>query len=204
MTPSREFESKVERVSDKYDLPSIDDELEARWTRTTDRYSLRDLTEYFNVRVLESAMTAAGMTALEGDAENMYRILTDDDVSRANRTQAERHLERNGIDADELTSDFVSYQTINRHLKNVLDVEYSGEDESVDPEAAAQRIFALQNRSKAVTENTIEQLRSGGDVADGDFQVLVDISVTCYRCGQQMSVRRFIDENGCSCERGGE
>lgn len=199
MTESREFGSKVERMSDKYGLTSINEELEVRWTRSVDRYSLRDLAEYFNVRILESAMEAADMTPLEGDADNMYRLLTDDDISRGNRTQAKRHLERNGVDADELTSDFVSYQTINRHLKNVLEVE-SPDEEQVEPEKAAQRIFALQNRTKAVTENTIEQLRSRDDVADGDFQVLVDISVTCYRCGQQMSVRQFVDQNGCRCD----
>lgn len=200
MTESREFESKVDRVSDKYGLSSVNEELAARWTRTTDRYSLRDLAEEFNISIVESAMEAADMTPLDGDADNMYRLLTDDDVSRGNRTQAKRQLERNGIDADELTSDFVSYQSINRHLKNVLDVEYPDEDEPVDPEVAAQRILALQNRTKAVTENTIEQLRSRDDVVGGDFQVLVDISVTCYRCGRQMSVRQFIDRNGCRCD----
>lgn len=203
MTDSEEFESKVDRVSEKYGLHSMDQELAARWTRSVDRFSLRDLAEYYNVRVLESAMDGADITPLDGDAENVYRLLTDDDVSRGNRTQAERHLERNGIDADELTADFVSYQTINRHLKNVLEVEYPDDDEPVDPETAAQRIFALGNRTKAVTENTIDQLRSRGDVADGDYQVLVDISVTCYRCGQQSSVREFVDRNGCRCDEGG-
>lgn len=201
MTGSNDYESKVERVSHKYGLDGIDKELESRWTRTNDRYSLRDLAEFFNIQILESAMEAADMASLEGDAANVYRLLTDEDVNRGNRTQTKRHLEQNGIDADELITDFVSYQAINRHLKNVLGVKYPEETEKVEPEEAAQRIFALQNRTKVVAENTLDQIQGREDFSTGDLDVLVDISITCYRCGQQLDVRQFIERNGCECGR---
>ncbi|MFC7007207.1 rod-determining factor RdfA [Halalkalicoccus salilacus] len=108
---------KVGRVIREYGLDGLGTELEIRWTgKGGDQYSLRALADRFNQRVLEAALEDAGVRSLEGDVENRYRLLTDDDVSAGMHQQARRELERAGVDVDALESDFVSHQSIYTYL----------------------------------------------------------------------------------------
>lgn len=54
----------------------------------------------------------AGMLALDGEVENISRLLTDDEVNNGMRTDARRRFDRSGVDAESLERDFVSYQVI--------------------------------------------------------------------------------------------
>lgn len=85
------------------------DRLEDLWTAEGDeRESLRSLADRFNRRLLAAAMDDAGMAALEWEVANLYRLLTSDDVSSGNRTEARRRLEQNGIDIEQLERDLVT------------------------------------------------------------------------------------------------
>ena len=192
-------QSKVERVIAKYDLGGIDDELADAWMGEGDEHSsLRELATYFNRRVLRAAMTNAGMDPLDGEIENYHRLLTDEDISQGTLVEARKRLEQQGIDVEELTGDFVSYQSINRHLKGSLGVEYSAE-ELDRVKTAADSIASLQNRTVAVTEKSLRQLRDSGDLTLGDFDVFVDITATCTDCGETTTVRELLAEDGCRC-----
>lgn len=193
------YNSKVKRVARKYDLEDIDRELADRWTRSNDRFSLRELADFFNEQVLRAAVEAQDMNPLEGEVENFYRILTDD-VSSGVKMQARKRLEQNGIDVDELGEDFVSYQSINRHLKKDLGVTRSTAESDSGPERKQQRLYALQNRVVAVVENTLEQLRAKGELALADFDVVVDIRVTCSHCNRIHSLRELFERKGCTCQ----
>jgi hypothetical protein len=111
----------------------------------------------------------------------------------------EFRLQKQGIDVDQLQSDFVSYGTVRRHLKNCLGVERESPEADDPAETGAQRIAALQNRTVAVTENTLSQLASAGELAAGDIDVFVDITVSCSECGMHAPVREYIEGNGCDC-----
>jgi hypothetical protein len=100
------------------------------------------------------------------------------------RTQTRNRLQKHGIDIEQLESDFVSHQTVNRHLKRCLGAERDPTDRDDDPiETGTQRIAALQHRTVAVTENTFSQLQAAGELATGDIDVFVDITVSCPECG---------------------
>jgi hypothetical protein len=192
---------KIDRTAAAYDLPMEAERLEEYWTRDDNRYSFRDLAVYFNHQLLRGAMERAGLNPLDGEVDNTYRLLTEDNVSQGMRTQARNRLQKQGIDVDQLQSDFVSYGTVRRHLKRCLGAEREPTDTNDDPaEIDAQRIAALQNRTVAVTENTLSQLASAGELAAGDIDVFVDITVSCPECGMHATVREFIDNNGCHCE----
>lgn len=198
-----EYDSKVHRVAERYGLDGIDDALVAR-RRADPPESLRDLARFFNHRVLAAAMRDAGMDPLDGEVENTHRLLTDDDVGAGMRTQARNRLEREGIDVDSLADDFVSYASIDRHLTERLGVERagSGSDGSDDEdrvEELRQRVLSLQGRTAAVTERTLDQLRSVDGIAVGDPDVLVDITVSCADCDTHLPVREFFARNGCDC-----
>ena len=193
---------KLDRVIDEYELGRVAENLPNYWTREDERYSLRGLADYVNQAILRTAMDRAGLNPLDGEVENTYRLLTDDEVSQGVRTQAHSRLDRGGVDVDAVEGDFVSYQTVNRHLKECLGVERASTERSDSDrvDSGAQRIAALRNRTVAVAENTLDQLRSTGALALGDPDVYVDVTVTCTDCGTHATVRELIDDGGCGCE----
>jgi hypothetical protein len=116
------------------------------------------------------------------------------------RTQARNRLQKHDINTEQLQSDFVSYGTVRRHLKACLGAERDPHNTDDDPaETSAQRIAALQHRTVAVTENTLSQLASAGELAAGDIGVFVDITVSCSECGVHAPIREYIEQNGCDC-----
>jgi hypothetical protein len=55
-------------------------------------------------------------------------------------------------------------------------------------DAARERVQKLQDRTAAVTEDTVESLQRQGLVDDGDISVLVDIQVVYTESGEQYDV----------------
>ena len=197
--------SKVARVIDAYSLDGFGDRLAALWTGADgDQRSLRELADLFNQAVLRAAMEAGGATPLDGEVENTYRLLTADDVSSGMRTQANKRLERFGVDVTELRADFVSHQAIHTYLTKYRGVSHdpdsSGSDE--DPvEAAVQKIGALRQRTAMVTTDTLERLANADTLAADGLSVMVDVEVLCERCGTSYDVQEFVDAGGCSCAK---
>lgn len=192
--------SKVIRIIDEYDLDGIGDLLVELWTADDpdERESLRSLADRFNQRVLGEALDDVDEQLLDQEIENVYRILTEDDVSVADRTRIERRLERQGIDVDALRSDFVSYQAIRTYLTKHREAEYSRDDEA-RIERTEEHIQRLRSRTGSVTESNIERLRNSGDLSVGSFHVTVDVRIICDDCGSQLDVGELIDRGGCDC-----
>ncbi|WP_254546552.1 rod-determining factor RdfA [Halomarina pelagica] len=195
---------KVGGVAERYDLGRITYELEDLWTADGDGYSLRELADYFNRAVLESTMRETGLDPLDGDVENLYRLLTDEGASPGSRVEAERRLEREGASAERVRDDFVTHQTIYRHLKNCLEAEYErGEAAPGDRiRRDVKRIEGLQNRTTIVVEEIVRRLRDGELVSVGDFDVYNDIRIVCEECTAQYSPRELLQRGGCGCDGG--
>ncbi|MGM0592635.1 MAG: rod-determining factor RdfA [Halobacteriota archaeon] len=194
--------SKVDRVISKYDLSGLGERLEAYWIGDADeQFSLRQLAVYFNQRVLRKAMIDAGMDPLKGEVENTYNLLTDDDVTGGVRTQAEKALQREGIDVDELTRDFVSHQAVHTYLTKYRGVS-RGENETEEDqvEKGIEAIQRLKSRVTAVTEKTLTTLKNTGRITLGEFDVLVDVRVFCSDCGTQYEVSELLRQRGCDCD----
>jgi hypothetical protein len=194
--------SKVARLLSEYGLEGLGEELEDRWTGDgVERTSLRDLADYFNKRLLERALIDAGMSALDSDVSTTYRDLTDDDVSTGVRTDTRTRLDSNGIDVDDLESDFVSYQAIRSYLTEYRGAEYRrlSDDEKVEKDLES--IQRLMTRTLSVTEERIEKLTRTGRIDADGVEVLLDVQVLCESCGRQYSVSEFLDERGCDCRR---
>lgn len=194
--------SKVSRLIDEYALSGIDEQLIDSWTDDRDdRRSLRDLADYFNRELLRAAMESADMTALDGEVANTYRLLTAEDVSTGVRTQAETTLERNGIDVETLTHDFVSHQAIHTYLTKHRGVEHPSESTEEDRvENTENTIQRLRSRLVAVAEKRLRSLRDTGTITLGTFSVLVDVRVVCEDCGTHADVRTLLADGGCDCD----
>ena len=194
--------SKVARVLEEYDLTELGDELERRWTGEIEpQYSLRQLADFLNQELLRAAMERADVQSLDGEVENTYRLLTDEDVSRGMRTQTRKTLERDGVDIDRLRRDFVSHQAVHTYLTKYRGVTLPEEVSEEDPvEKAAAAIQRLKSRTVAVTGTTLERLESTDRVTLGQFDVLVDIRIVCEDCGAHLPITELFEEGGCRCE----
>lgn len=190
--------SKVDRLLGAYDLDGIGAELESRWTATEDRSSLRDLADYFNRRLLRSAMDEAGVSTISGEVENTYRLLTDEGVSGADRTRIRRRLERAGVPVDSLLDDFVSYQAVRTYLTKHREVAFEpSEDDPLERDST--NIRKLRGRTVSVTESKLDHLRTTDELHLGQFRTLVDVRVVCEECGGQFDVVELLDRGRCDC-----
>jgi hypothetical protein len=195
----RPSNTKVGRVIDEYGLEGMGKRLETEWTADGDESrSLRELADVFNRAVLTAAMEDAGMRALDGEVDNLYRLLSDDDVSAGARTEAESRLERGGVDVDGLRSDFVSHQAIHTYLTKYREVEY--ERDRPDPERSMTKLRRLQNRTRAVSEDTLDRLRGVDAIALDEYDVFVGVQVLCYECGRQTGIDDLLEAGGCECQ----
>ena len=197
-TVSSSRQSKISRLIDKYDLAELGLELEQLWTAEEDRKSLRKLASYFNRQLLEQALKEADVSHLDGDVENIYRLLTDDDVSSAELTRTQRRLERDGVDTDALEDDFATYQAIQSYLKDYRGAEYTPAE--TDPlKREATNVQKLRGRMVSVTEGNLEQLSNSDELTLGEFRTLADIRVVCEDCNTQFDVLELLDRGGCNC-----
>ena len=190
--------SKVARLIEEYDLQGLGSELERLWTADEDRRSLRELAAYFNEQVLEAELEEADVQLLDGELENIYRLLTDDDVNSADRMRARRQLERDGIDINELKSNFVTYQAIRSYLKEHRGAEYTP-DETDPIEREKTNIQQLRGRMVSVTDGRLEQLQNTDRLTIGESRILVNIQVVCEDCNSQFDVLELLTRGGCEC-----
>ena len=192
--------TKVARLLQKYSLDGLGDEIERRWTgQTGKRDSLRTLADLFNQRILQQAMENNGMQPLEGEVENVYELLTGDDVTSGTRTETETRLRQQGIDVEELRGDFVTYQAIRTYLKEVRGVEYNRE-ETDSVETARSSFDRLMGRTTAVVEQKLQSLASANKLTLGTPRVRTTVSVYCEDCETQYDVTTLLGRGGCDCE----
>lgn len=195
-------DNKVARLIREYGLgPEFGDRLEELWTADGDeRESLRSLAERFNKRLLEETMTDAGMATVEGEVENFYRLLTDDDVSSGAQTEARMRLEQNDIGIDQLETDFVTYQAIRSYLKDYRGAEYEQETDKPRVDSTVDTINRLQSRVRSVARKRLTQLRDAGHISLGEFRLFVEVTVLCEDCNTQQGIGELLKGGGCECE----
>lgn len=197
MAASGGRKSKVERVIGRYELDDLGETLEEYWTRETDRYSLRTLADFFNRRVLRAEMENAGMRPIDGEVENMYRLLRGSDVSSGAQRQAERTLEREGIDVDELQGHFVSHQAIHTYLRDHRGASRNTEQTPEQrQEKAQERIDRLRRRTEAVTKNTLDGMARADQIPVEEFDAVVDIRIVDTETGDVFDVDELLEEDG--------
>lgn len=195
------LDSKVARLLDVYGLgEQFGERLEELWTADGDeRESLRSLADRFNRRLLETAMDDVGMSALDGEVDNLYRLLTDDETSSGNRTEARRRLEQNGIDIEQLERDFVTYQAIRSYLKDYRGATYNRETDATRVETVTETVQRLQSRTRSVAEKSLDQLKKTGQLSLGEYRLFIDVSVLCEDCNTQYGLVELLRDGSCEC-----
>jgi len=189
---------KAGRVLEEYGLDDMAEQLVPLWEgQTRDKYSLRELADMMNRRVLESEMRDAGMHPIDGEAGNFYELLTNDDVSSSARIEAERRLDREGVDIKRVKKDFVSHQAIHTYLTKSLGATW--EHNSLDLLAASDSINRLKSRVRTITENTLRRLQKVGILQIGEVRVLLTVQVHCQACRERYEFDDLLERGGCGC-----
>jgi hypothetical protein len=195
--------SKVARLLREYGMRSFGDELVDRWTGATgEREGLRSLADRFNRRLLRERMFDAGLSPVDGEVDNLYRLLVNKEASSGMRRQVRSRLSRAGIDLDGLVDDFVSYQAIRTYLKSYRGVDPPSSDDDGESRVETERasVNRLRGRVQSVTEDKIEALTGSGGLHVADPQVTVDVSVYCEGCETRYDVDALFESGGCDCE----
>ncbi|AEH35623.1 MULTISPECIES: rod-determining factor RdfA [Natrialbaceae] len=187
---------KVERVTERYDLHEADERLLRR--RENEDASLRELETHLNRRLLKREMFEQGMSPLDGEVENYYRLLTDDTVMTTARREARRKLEEAGIDVDGVKADFVSYQTVRKHLNECLDKDTS-EEYTPKPDNDRRNIEKIQQRLQKVVEKSVRRLTEHDVIQIGSPEATVSVKVTCGDCGRTYGITTLFRRRECPC-----
>jgi hypothetical protein len=195
--------SKIIRVIGKYDLEGLADEMVAAWTgEGEEKRSLRQLATEFNQRVLEASMREAGRNAYDENVSNLYRLLTDGEVSSGVRTETRERLRQDGVDIDEVEEDFVSHQAVHTYLTKHRNVTPSAHDQSIESrrESALKTVLRLQSRSVAVIRNTLDWLIAADAIELKEYDIVTETTVICKECGISKPIDDLIDDGGCYCQ----
>lgn len=192
---------KVGRLIEEFELVGIDEDLAAKWRGDgVERKSVRALTDEFNERLLQAGLDRGDINYLEGEVNNTYTLLTDDDVTEGVKVNVRRALKRGNVEIEAIESAFVSHQTIYNHLTDCLEITKPQEGTQDPVDKAAGEMFSLQNRTVAVVDSKVARLRDGGELALSDFDVYVDVNVRCKSCGSRLDLGNLLREGGCSCQ----
>jgi hypothetical protein len=191
---------KAGEVAAKYGFgQKLADELGTQW-EDEDGPGLRKIAKEFNHLVIDHALLDSGEPSLEGEARLLYRLLTDDSVTDAERARAHNRLESYGLDVDGVRDDFISYRTVDRHFQNCTDRERDLSTDPVTADAALDRVNALKRRLERVTQKSISQVDRHANLGTDDTSIdtFVDVNVACTDCGERMSLHSLF-EGGCGC-----
>jgi len=190
-------QSKVTRVIETYELDNLGAELEAAWTGAAgDRTSLRDLADRFNQAVLAAALETATVSQTDDEVRRLYEDLTGD--AAGDTVTARRELERHGIDADAVTADFVTHQTIYTYLTEVRDATLPADDRD-RTEQRIETMEKLQGRLHSVADSTLTTLANGDDLDHDEYEVLIDMQLLCPHCGSTTPLKDLLRDSGCDC-----
>lgn len=186
---------KVDRIADKYNLGNLDERLVRR--RENEDASLRDLDAYINRRITKVALRRSGHNPVEGEADTYHRHLRHADGIASEETR--RELDREGVPVHELEDDFVSYQTIRKHLNECVGSDTSRDDYEPSPSEDAERMGRIKGRAEQVISRTLNRLRKHDAISIGEPHPIVSLKVRCGDCGRTHTVSQLLRERECAC-----
>lgn len=173
-------------------------QLEGAWIgEDGERTSLRSLAHEFNQAIIKAALRDEGISPTNFEVSGTYEALRNESGSEKKR--AERRLEREGIDTEQLTDSFVSHQAIHTYLKNIREASLP-ESKTDRVQSRIEAIEKLKGRVSTVTESAIDSLASTGHLHHDDYDVLVDVRAVCPKCGSDISIRELLNSGECECE----
>lgn len=176
---------------------SVDDYLVARWTgadgRSADGY--KALTEWFNKRLLKRVYETHGRDTVSVHLDREYEVITGDgDIER---DELAADLAVDGLDLDEIETEFVSWSTMRHHLKGCLEAEKDTPSAETDWEANT--VQMARDRAAEKARSVLSSLASKDRLRDADrAHVDVQVKLSCPDCSVRVPFEDAV-ERGYVC-----
>lgn len=190
---------KVDFVVDRYDLTppdagyeTVDEYLVARWTGAGDANAIgyQQLTAEFNRRLLKVVYERNGRETLGTRLESEFEALTGDDELL--RQEVADDLATDGIDAESVVGDMISWSTMRRHVKECLEAEKDTAETTSNWEMESIDIARNQVAEKA--SKALRSLSSKEELPDGhEAEVDVQIKLSCPECPTRVPLEDALD-----------
>lgn len=195
---------KVGRITKKYGIrgtaptaESLDETLLARWKGREGyrEHGYRTLTDWFNRRLLKQSYEQHGRRISDMQLAAEYDILVgDNDLAKLELSD---ELATDGVDADAVLDDMVSWSSMRVHLTDCLDGEKVQEAKT-----NWERNSIDISRSQAVSKisEAVASLGSKGRVNGGaSASVSIDVQLQCNQCEASVPLVVALDR-GYVCE----
>lgn len=185
---------KVARVTQAYQLSGIDDELRRRYR--DENATLHELADYFNDRI-----TAVAVDVIENPPETepgtVRAALEGKDSIPATKRDDIRADLAGQLDIDMLTNNYVSHETIRKHLNDHLDISTSkGGFETFDE--LKEQLESYQEQYENGVRSALKRGSKKGLIEGGDFRIF-STRVECENCSETYRLQELVQKRGCSC-----
>lgn len=195
---------KVDRLADRYGITSpdsttesLDEYLVTRWTGADGQSAVgyKSLTEWFNKRLLRRHYADHGRDVIDAHLDREYELLSDGEGLERDELAAD--LATDGIDADALERDIVSWSTMRHHLKGCLDAAKETDTATTDWESNTVRY--TRERAGEQVRSVLSSLSSKDRLADADeAEVDVQVKLGCPDCSVRVPFAEAL-ERGYVC-----
>ncbi|WP_332900288.1 rod-determining factor RdfA [Haladaptatus sp. CMSO5] len=190
---------KLDIVAERYDLDaallrygSLDEHLLTRWTGADgdEPAGYRSLAKWFNLRLLTRVYDEHGREVTGSRVESDYAALTGgDDIVRE---EVLDDMRADGINADLLEADLISWSTMRQHLKECLSGTKPIETAKTEWEQKSVNVAKHVSASKvseALSSLDTKQRLPGASTAEVEMQVLL----SCPHCMTRIPFEDALD-----------
>jgi len=178
---------RVTEVIQKYGMHGVGKKLERRYDTQQDRWSLRDLEQYFHQRVLDYATRQTEVT--EDDYQDCLNRLKSDQ-----RELTAERLNRAGVDGSEVINDMVSHETIRHYLMNYRGV--TAEQNYTIPPESAEVVGRIQSKLELILERNLQAHYDRGEIPRNP-DIKSSVEVVCPECSATVSAKKYLKLRTC-------
>jgi len=195
---------KVGTLISTYDLrdvvadTDVEDYLLSRWIGRGDYATtgLRPLTDWFNQRLMKSVYNDHERKTLDTRIQSDYEALRRGETDRA----LLEDLRADGIDGEQLQSDFVSTTTLYRHFTGCLDMSKSTDPSQANSNWEEEKVDYAKDILRTNVEESLRSLENKGQLRQGSkAEIKTDIVLGCPDCPTQISFERAL-QRGYICQ----
>lgn len=197
---------KIPKLVQKYGLQDVDKKMVTQWTHPDEdeRWTLKQIKNWFNQLVLRSAMVEEGIDPAAGEVEYGYMYLignpSEDDFNQSERQDFIDRLRSRGVDVDEVVSDFInSNTTFYNYLsdnKGALHPSKSDKDrsngKSFSRDAMITRFQRMKARYEQVSEDAVQTLVNNGEIPEIEIETSVDFNVEFPETGETVYLEELL------------
>lgn len=188
---------KVGNLIEQYNITSasnnddVQDYLVQRWVGRGDYTptGLRPLKNWLNKQAMKTAYTNNNRDTFDSRIDSEYEAITGEDVDFA----ILEDMSSDGVDTEQLRSDFISTATLYRHLTSCLDVNKSSKNKPASTEWEQDKIDYAKTVVEQSLEESLQSLDNKGKLPGASqATITTEVIVGCPECNTRVGFERAV------------